>query len=99
MSSRAPLLGDEEPGDLALHVHVMSTTRVGGSLDARGDIRRVSEDLAAGSTTTAPALEADARRQLRRALGSVPVLRSESARWIASAARTARSASFSCACG
>ena len=79
--------GDEHPA------------RLGRRLDARGDVRRVAEDLAGRLDDDRAELNTDARLELSRAPGRVRALSSASALWIASAARTARSASFSCARG
>ena len=70
-----------------------------GALDPRGDIRRIAEHFARCVDHNLPGIKADPRGKLRRALLAFLALISTRARWIASAARTARSASFSCACG
>ena len=70
---RALLLDDEEPGHLSLDVHGDEDRPwLGRRLHARGDVRRVAEHLAGRVDDDRPGLEADARRQLRRALGGVP---------------------------
>ena len=97
---RALVLGDEKPGGLALHARG-DEHRPGSAarLHPRGDVRRFAEHFAGRIDHDGPALEADAGGELGRARSALRALRSASARWMASAARTARSASFSCACG
>ena len=78
------------------------TSTVPGSarrLNARRDIGRFAEHFAGRLDHHRPRLEPDARGELRRAFAGVLGVDLGSARWIASAARTARSASFSCARG
>ena len=70
---RSLLLDDEEPGDLALNVQGDEhRAGFGCSLHPGGDVRRVAEHFAAGFYDDRPGLDADARRQLRRAVGGVP---------------------------
>jgi len=60
--ARTTLLGDEEPGHLTLNVHGDEhRARIGRGLNARGDVRRVAEHLAAGFHDDRPGLNADAR--------------------------------------
>ena len=96
----AALLGDEQAGDLTLHPRRdHDRARLGQRLRPRRDVRHVAENLARASTTTGP--DSIAMRAASAGLPEPAFLRfnSASARWIASAARTARSASFSCATG
>ena len=96
----AALLGDEQPGDLPLHPRRdHDRARLGQRLHARRDVGRVAENLARRIDHDRPGFNPDARGKLWLARAGVLALSSASARWIASAARTARSASFSCACG
>ena len=98
---RALLLGDKEPSHLPLDVQGDEhRPRLGGRLHARSDIRRVAEHFAGRLHDDRAGLDPDARLELQGApLAAFLALSSASARWIASAARTARSASFSCARG
>ena len=97
---RAALLGDEQAGDLALHPRRdQDRARLGQRLHPRGDVRRVAENLARRIDHHRPGFDADAGGKLWLADTRVLAVDSASARWIASAARTARSASFSCATG
>src|SRR5271165_5810461 len=94
------VLGDEQPGDLALYGGGdEDCAGFGRRLHARGDIRCLAEHFARSVDDDRSGFEADAGGKLGRAERALRALRSASARWIASAARTARSASFSCACG
>src|SRR5271165_4293030 len=97
---RAEILGDEQPGGLPQHSGGDEDgAGLGRALNARSDIGSLAEHFAVASTTTGP----DSRPMRAMSCGAlVPAflaLSSTSARWMASAARTARSASFSCACG
>ena len=76
LSSHAPLvLGDEQPGSLALHVRGHEhRARLGQALNARGDIGRFAEHFARRLDHHRPRLEADARGELRRAFGGVPCI-------------------------
>jgi hypothetical protein len=66
------VLGDEEPGDLSLHGRGHEYgSRLGSGLDARGDIGGVAEHFAGPLDYDGPCIEADAGRELRRALGGV----------------------------
>ena len=63
---RAAVLGDEQPGDLALHARGDEhRPRLGRRLDPRGDIGRVAEHFAGRVDHDRPAFKADARRKLR----------------------------------
>ena len=96
----ALVLGDEQFGDLAVHAgRDRDFPRRGGALHARGDVGRLAIDLAGGVHYDPPALEPDAGGELRRAGRGVARVQVGERALIASAARTARSASFSCACG
>ena len=65
---RAFLLGDEEPGHLALHASGdQDRAWLGSSLDPRGDVRRVAEHFAGRVHHDRAALDADAGGKLRRA--------------------------------
>ena len=70
---RAAVLGDEQPGSLALHVRGHEhRPRLGQALNARGDIGRFAEHFARRLDHHRPRLEPDARGELRRAFGGVP---------------------------
>jgi hypothetical protein len=70
--SRALLLGDEEPGDLALDVQRNENrTRLGGGLHTRGDIWRVAEDLACRLHDNRPAFNPNPREQRGRPFASI----------------------------
>ena len=66
------LLGDEEPGDLALNVHGDEhRTRFCRGLDARGRIGRLAEHFPRHLDYDWPGLEADAGEQFWSASASV----------------------------
>ena len=70
--ARARILGDKKPGGLALDVRRDEhRARLGGRLDARGDVRRVAKNFAVRLDDDRAGLDPDARFQLRRALGGV----------------------------
>ena len=97
---RAALFCHKQPGDLTLHLRRdQDRARLGQRLHARGNVGDVSIDFPAASRTAGP----DSRPMRATSSGlAVPAflrLSSAKARWIDSAARAARSASFSCACG
>ena len=65
---RALVLGDEEARDLPLHGRSDDNgSRFGEGLDARGDVRRLAEDLAYRVDHDGTGVEADARGELRLA--------------------------------
>ena len=99
--ARALLLGDEEPGDLALDVRGDEhRTRLGDApARARRHWARRRTLRPSRRRRPAPTRGRCARRAPARPCAAFLALISASARWMASAARTARSASFSCACG
>ena len=69
---RALLLGDKEPGDLALDGRGdQDCSRLGSSLHACGDIWRFTKNFAGRVNDNQAALEAYTRRQCRRTLGCV----------------------------
>jgi hypothetical protein len=71
--ARALLFGDEETRDLSLDVHGDEhRARISRGLNAGGNVRRVAEHLACRFYNDGPRLDADARRQLGCAFGSVP---------------------------
>ena len=97
----AALLGDEQAGDLALHPRRdHDRARLGQRLHPRRDVRRIAVNLARRIDHHRPQFRC-AMRAASAGLPEPAFLRfnSASARWIESAARTARSASFSCATG
>ena len=62
---RALVLGDEEARDLPLHGRSDENgSRFGEGLDARGDVRRLAEDLACRVDHDGTGVEADARGEL-----------------------------------
>ena len=97
---RAAVFRDEQPRDLALNAcGDDDRTRFGEGLHPRSDIGRLAEHCAGRVHHDLAGFQADARHQLRRVLAGVPGVELVERPWMASAARTARSASFSCACG
>jgi hypothetical protein len=97
----AALLDDEETGDLTLHSCCHNDrTRLGQRLCPRRDVWHFAEYLARRINHHWPNVDRDARREywLPGAL-VVAVQVAASARWMDSAARTARSTSFSWAIG
>ena len=65
---RADVLGDEQPGDLALHgCGGDDRTRIGHALRTGGDIRRLAEHFARRVHHHRAGIEADAGGELRRA--------------------------------
>ena len=98
---RAALFRHKQAGDLALHSRGdQHRARLGQRLHPRGNVGDVAVNLAGRIYHRRAGFEPDAGAQApacrcRRSCGSS----SASARWIASAARAARSASFSCASG
>ena len=97
----AALLGDEQAGDLALHPRRdHDRARLGQRLHPRRDVGDIAVNLARRIDHHRAGFEADACGQAlacrcRRSCGSAQRARAGST----SAARTARSASFSCATG
>ena len=97
---RAALFGNKQTGDLPLHPRRdQNRARLGQRLHPRSDVGTSPKISPAGSTTTGPV--SMPMRALSDGLPEPAFLRfsSASARWIDSAARTARSESFSCATG
>jgi hypothetical protein len=96
----AALLGDEQASDLALHSgRNNDRTRLCQGLGPRRDVRYIAENLAARIEHHRAYVDGDPCGQSGLARAFVLAVQLASARWIASAARTARSASFSCAIG
>ena len=61
------VLGDEQPGDLALHgCGGDDRTRIGDALRTRGDVRRFAEHFAGRVHHHRAGIEADAGGELRR---------------------------------
>ena len=70
--TRALLFGDEEPRNLALDVHRDEhRARLGGGLNASGDIRRVAKHFACRFHYDRPAFDPDASRKFGRAFAAV----------------------------
>ena len=96
----ALVLNDEQPSDLPLDRRSdQHCPRLGRRLNSRGNVGRLAEHLAGRVDDDGAAVEADATASCGPPIAAFRALSSPSARWIASAARTARSASFSCARG
>jgi hypothetical protein len=96
----AALLSHEEARYLALHPRRdHDRARFGHNLRPRCDVRHVAENLACRVDHRRPGVDGDARGKRRLSSNAFLRFSSASGRWIASAARAARSASFSCATG
>ena len=97
----AALLGDEQAGDLTLHPRRHhDRARLCQRLHPRRDVGRVAVNLARRIDHYRADFDPDARvRALACQQPAFLRFTSASARWIESAARAARSASFSCATG
>jgi hypothetical protein len=92
------VLGDEKPRDLPLNRRSdQHGAWLGFRLNARGNVGRFAEHLASGVDDNRPTFEPDASGKLRRAEGGVPRVKFAKRALNGGAARTARSASFSCA--
>ena len=97
---RAALFRDEQPGDLALHPRRdQNRARLGQRLHPRRDIGDVAVNLARRIHHRRTGFEPDAGGSSGLPVPAFLRFSSASARWIDSAARAARSASFSCATG
>jgi hypothetical protein len=96
---RAPFLGDEQARDLMVDIR-RHDDRAGlrERLNPCGVVWRLAKDFARCVDDQGPRVDADARGKLGRAPACVAGVEFGE-RWMASAARTARSASFSCAFG
>jgi hypothetical protein len=96
----AALLGNEQSCHLTLHPRCdHDRTGFGQGLCSGGDVRHVAVTSLAASITTGPMSMAVSPASAGLPLPSFLRFSSVNARWIASTARTARSASFSWATG
>jgi hypothetical protein len=96
----AALFGDEQAGDLTLNSRRdHDRTRLGRRLYPRCDIRHVAENFARCIHHHRPRIDGNPGASSGLPVPAFFLFNSASARWIPSAARTARSASFSCATG
>ena len=96
----AALFRNEQAGDLALQLRRdQDRACLGHRLHARGNVGDVAINLAARVENGGAGFKSDAATSSGLAIPAFLRLSSAKARWIESAARAARSASFSCASG